>query len=128
MIDATLLTAKAIENLTKAYAPYSEFQVSAAARVRDMHGQHHLAIGVNVENMINRMSVCAETSLISNIYSQFGDAFTIEEIVVVGPHENLISPCGACRATLHEHVAAGTLVNGKPLSYLYPHAPSVPMP
>lgn len=118
MIRDDLLRA-AIDALQRAYAPYSRHPVAAAGLLGG-----EILVGVNVENVVNRLSVCAEQSLVSVAMSSgLGAAF--EEIVVVGPTGGCLAPCGACRQLLIEHCPSGTLVNGVPVYELLPSAPVI---
>lgn len=125
MTNTETLTHTAQSKLPNAYAPYSNHPVAAAAVVINDNGTEHIFTGVNVENVIPRMAVCAETSLISNIYNNLGRTFTIKEIVIVGPSGASINPCGACRATLVEHVTQETLINEKTITDYLPHNPAI---
>lgn len=114
---------KAVKNLDKAYAPYSHHPVSAIAIVVYKNEEYYVH-GVNVENIVNGCSVCAENSLISNVYTKFGKVFKIKNIVIVGPDEKLLAPCGKCRQTVAEHCDKNTIINdGWTIEKLLPGAP-----
>jgi len=60
-IDWNLLHSHAVEAMGKAYAPYSNFPVGAAALVDD----GRVISGCNVENASYGVGLCAECGLIS---------------------------------------------------------------
>ncbi|MBX9741685.1 MAG: cytidine deaminase [Beijerinckiaceae bacterium] len=90
---------------TRAYAPYSGFPVGAA--IRDVAGQTHL--GCNVENAAYPSGTCAEQSAISAMIAAGGTR--IAAIAVLGPGEEPVTPCGACRQRLREFGDATTVVH-----------------
>jgi cytidine deaminase len=76
----------------KAYAPYSHYLVGAAVRTRD----GRIFEGVNVENAVYPLGVCAEcTAIVSAVAAGYrpGD---FEAIGITA------SPCGGCRQWIHE--------------------------
>ena len=100
--DQELLEAarKATQN---AYAPYSNFQVGAAARLSN--GQ--IVIGANQESASFPVGVCAERALLNSVGSQF-PSLTISTMAIsyqpVGKDsKEPISPCGMCRQMLAEY-------------------------
>ncbi len=87
------------ESMQKAYAPYSNFPVGAAALTED----GRIVAGCNVENASYGLGLCAECSLVSNLTMTGGGkliAFTC-----VDGHGNILMPCGRCRQLLFEHSA-----------------------
>jgi cytidine deaminase len=103
-IDWNALRAVANEAMTKAYAPYSNFPVGAAAITES--GQ--IVSGCNVENASYGLGLCAECSLVSNLTMTGGGklvAFTC-----VDGHGNILMPCGRCRQLLFEHSAEGMVL------------------
>ncbi len=76
----------------KAYAPYSNYFVGAAALVRD----GRVFAGANVENAAYPLGVCAERSAISKAASEGLRPGDFEAIAVTA------SPCGACRQWIYE--------------------------
>ena len=99
--DQQLVTA-AKEALTRAYAPYSKFQVGAAVRLQN--GQ--LIEGNNQENIAYPSGLCAERVALFHAGAQFpGIAVDLICIVAIGdlmPISQLLSPCGACRQVMLE--------------------------
>ena len=94
MTNDMLSLAKTIR--TRAYAPYSKYQVAAV--VRGANGT--LYGGTNVENIAYPVGNCAETSALA---AMVADGETrIVEALVIGPEGDLCTPCGACRQRLRE--------------------------
>lgn len=81
---------------TRAYAPYSRFQVGAA--VLDDQGRIHA--GCNVENAAYPQGVCAEAGALSAMVLAGGRR--IVAVAVVGDGDGLVTPCGGCRQKLRE--------------------------
>ena len=103
-IDWSALKTAAIEAMKRAYAPYSEFPVGAAALVDD----GRIVSGCNVENASYGVGLCAECSLVSNLAMTGGGklvAFTC-----VDGNEDVLMPCGRCRQLLYEHSAPGMVL------------------
>jgi len=101
--DAQLL--QQARMITKqSYAPYSQFQVGAAARLTN--GQ--TITGTNQENASYPVAICAERVLLSALSSRYpGIAVTTMAISFHNHKHNKsrhpISPCGMCRQALVEH-------------------------
>lgn len=95
MID-TELVAAAIDAMSKAYAPYSQFHVGAA--IRDEKGVVH--VGANVENAAFPQGICAEASAISAMVMAGGEK--IQAMAIAGAGEHLCTPCGGCRQRIRE--------------------------
>jgi cytidine deaminase len=75
-----------------AYAPYSGFNVGAAALLRD----GRVVTGVNVENAAYPLGTCAERSAFSAAVSAGAKPGGIEALAVTD------SPCGGCRQWIAE--------------------------
>jgi cytidine deaminase len=99
--DASLLNAaKTATRL--AYAPYSKFNVGAAALLAN----GAIVLGTNQENASYPVGVCAERVLLGNVAMQFPG----EKIVSMAisyqsdkrPSDQPLSPCGMCRQALVE--------------------------
>ena len=90
--------------LKKAYAPYSNFTVSAAARLAN----GKIVTGTNQENAAYSVTICAERVLLANAVMQYpGVAITEIAITYYNRKKNAansktISPCGMCRQALAE--------------------------
>jgi len=86
------LVVKAEAIASKAYAPYSKYNVGAVVRTAD--GREFE--GVNVENAAYPLSVCAEKSaLAAAVAAGYGPG----QIAAIGINA---SPCGGCRQWLTE--------------------------
>ena len=76
----------------RAYAPYSNFHVGAAALARD----GRVFLGVNVENAAYPLGVCAEKSALTRAVTEGCRPGDLVAIAITA------SPCGGCRQWLHE--------------------------
>ncbi|MFM2023843.1 MAG: hypothetical protein RIR89_1235 [Actinomycetota bacterium] len=103
-IDWKQLTAVATAAMQKAYAPYSKFPVGAAALTED----GRIISGCNVENASYGLGLCAECSLVSELF-RTGGGKLVAFACVDGKGEALM-PCGRCRQLLFEHAADGMLL------------------
>lgn len=95
---------KEARDITKAaYAPYSKFNVGAAARL--INGK--IVTGTNQENASYPVGICAERVLLSAIASQYATAaittMAISYHNLTGVSNHPISPCGICRQSLAEY-------------------------
>ena len=99
MIDLIQAARKA---RSRAYAPYSKFQVGCALRTKT--GAIHT--GCNIENAAYPTTLCAERVAVGNMIAA-GDR-EIAEIVVIGTGDAPSAPCGNCRQTLNEHAQPTT--------------------
>lgn len=100
--DANLLK-QARLNTASAYAPYSQFQVGAAALLAN----GEVVNGSNQENASTPVGLCAERVLLSAISSLFPDT-AIQTMAISfnnlkGASDHPISPCGICRQTILEY-------------------------
>ena len=103
-INWDALRAAANDAMSKAYAPYSNFPVGAAALVDD----GRIVSGCNVENASYGVGLCAECALVSALAMSGGGklvAFTC-----VDGHGDVLMPCGRCRQLLYEHSAPGMVL------------------
>lgn len=95
---------KAIEGRALAYTPYSKFKVGAALLLKD--GSY--VLGCNIENVSYGLSNCAERTALFKLVSS---GYTKEDVVamaIVANTENPVSPCGACRQVMAEHLCKDT--------------------
>lgn len=99
------LKAAAIKALDSSYAPYSNFPVGAAA----LTDKGQIITGANVENASYGLGLCAECSLISELFRTGGGKLVA--FACVDKHGNELMPCGRCRQLLYEHHAHGMLLN-----------------
>lgn len=102
-----------------AYRPYSGLGVGAAATavaagggaVPDASaGQVRFVTGCNVENASYGLTLCAECSLVSDLYRTGGGRLL--EVVVVAHTGESLAPCGRCRQLLHEHGGPDLVIHG----------------
>ena len=98
-----LLLQEAREITAQAYAPYSNFQVGAIAKLAN--GEK--VSGSNQENASFPVGLCAERVLLASVSSLFPKV-PIETIAISYKSENVksdhpISPCGICRQSLQEY-------------------------
>ncbi len=103
-IDWAELTDAAKTAMAKAYAPYSKFPVGAAALTTD----GRIISGANVENASYGLGLCAECSLVSELFRTGGGklaAFSCGD----GNGEPRM-PGGRCRPRVYEHSAEGMLL------------------
>lgn len=98
------LRAAAVEVMARAYAPYSNFRVGAAALVDD----GRVVVGCNVENAAYGVTLCAECGLVSALHAGGGGRLT--HFTCVNGDEAVIMPCGRCRQLLWENGGAEMLV------------------
>jgi cytidine deaminase len=85
-----------------AYAPYSNFQVGAVAKL--INGE--TVTGTNQENASYPAGICAERVLLSSAGSQY-PGIGIETIAIAynnlkGKSDRPVSPCGICRQSFAE--------------------------
>lgn len=104
-INWTQLKEAATEAMKRAYVPYSKFPVGAAALTED----GRLITGANVENASYGLGLCAECSLVSELFRTGGGKLVA--FACVDKHGNELMPCGRCRQLLYEHHAPGMLLN-----------------
>jgi cytidine deaminase len=119
-IDWTALRQAAVEAASRAYAPYSDFPVGAAALVAD----GRLVSGCNVENASYGLTLCAECGLVSQLMVSGGGQLVA--FSCVNGDGDLLLPCGRCRQLLHEHGGPGLMLETpsgiRPLADLLPDA------
>ncbi|WP_018653579.1 cytidine deaminase [Actinomadura flavalba] len=122
-IDWPALRDAARAAMERAYAPYSDFPVGAAALVDD----GRIITGCNVENASYGVGLCAECSLTSALYGP--DVVGRPRLVavsVVGRDGAPLMPCGRCRQLLWEHGGAPLLIETvsgiRPMSEVLPDA------
>ena len=104
-VDWDALRAAAREICVRAYAPYSDFQVGAAALVDD----GRIVTGCNVENASYGVTLCAECGLVSSLIS--GGGGRLIAFACVDKHGAVLMPCGRCRQLLFEHGGDECLVD-----------------
>jgi cytidine deaminase len=90
--------------MEKAYAPYSNFPVGAAALIDD----GRIISGCNVENASYGLTLCAECALVSTLAMTGGGR--IVAFSCVDGAGNTLMPCGRCRQLLYEFRAPGMVL------------------
>jgi len=102
LADQALLAA-AKKATSTAYAPYSHFNVGAAARL----SSNVIIIGSNQESTSFPVGICAERTLLNSVGSQFPhekiQTIAISYDPVGKPSLEPISPCGMCRQSLLDY-------------------------
>jgi len=98
------LRLKALEAAKNSYSPYSNYAVGAAAMVDD----GRLISGANVENASYGLTLCAECSMIGELFATGGGKLVA--FSCVDAEGLVIMPCGRCRQLLSEHAAAGMML------------------
>tara|TARA_R110000744_G_scaffold262275_3_gene376840 strand:- start:2926 stop:3345 length:420 start_codon:yes stop_codon:yes gene_type:complete len=98
------LVSAAKAGFEKAYAPYSNFHVGAAA----LTASGKIVKGCNVENASYGLTVCAERNCLAQGVISGEQAF--KALVVYTNQEKLTPPCGACRQVIVEFLAPDALV------------------
>jgi cytidine deaminase len=100
-----LLLQKARDNTKNAYAPYSNFFVSAITALAD----GNVVASTNQENASYPVGICAERALLSTVSSLKPNA-VINTIAIAYHNTNAdtssnqpVSPCGMCRQALKEY-------------------------
>lgn len=99
------LLALASDIRSRAYAPYSNHPVGAA--ILTPSGKTY--VGCNVENAAFPQGVCAEASAISAMVGAGETA--ISEILVMGPDQEICTPCGGCRQKIKEFADNKTIIH-----------------
>jgi cytidine deaminase len=118
--DWEALRERARDAMSRAYAPYSQFFVGAAAYVDD----GRVVSGCNVENAAYGVALCAECGLISELFATGGGRLTA--FTCCGPDGEILMPCGRCRQLLWEHGGPELLVDSstgpRPMRDILPDA------
>lgn len=99
LFDPSVLSAlktAAREAATRAYCPYSRFQVGAAVLSDD----GLISSGCNVENASYGLTLCAERNAIFQAVGR--GQRVIRAVVVYTPTSKPTAPCGACRQVINE--------------------------
>ncbi len=100
--DDAFLLSEARSVTQFAYAPYSNFQVGAVAKL--VNGE--VVSGTNQENAAYPAGICAERSLISTAASNHPgvaiDTMAVTYNNLKGDSNTPVSPCGICRQVISE--------------------------
>lgn len=103
-VDWAALREIATGAMRRAYVPYSNYPVGAAAIVDD----GRIVSGCNIENASYGVTLCAECSLVSQL-AMTGGGKLVAFTCVDGKGE-ILMPCGRCRQLLYEHSADGMVL------------------
>ena len=98
--DRGALIQLALDNLKNSYAPYSNYNVSAAV----LMGSGKTYTGVNVENASYPAGICAERNAIFHAV-ECGERKITAIAIVGGPNHQVkdyCAPCGICRQVMRE--------------------------
>jgi cytidine deaminase len=101
------LRVAAVAAMRNAYAPYSQFPVGAAALTTD----GRIVSGCNVENASFGVGLCAECSMVSELFRTGGGKLVA--FWCVDQQGDILMPCGRCRQLLIEHAAPGMQLQTK---------------
>jgi cytidine deaminase len=119
-LDWNGLRAAAVTAMRRAYAPYSQFPVGAAALVDD----GRVVAGCNVENASYGLGLCAECGLVSALHASGGGRLVA--LACVDGKGAPLMPCGRCRQLLWEHGGPTMLIDSadgpRTMAELLPHA------
>lgn len=104
----SVLAERAIEALEGSYAPYSGFNVGAAA----LFDSGKIYTGANVENASFSAGICAERNAISRAVAE-GERRLLA-VAVAGGHggipKDYCMPCGICRQVMREFADPETML------------------
>lgn len=98
------LVKMAVDEKSKAYAPYSKFRVGAAVMTED----DRVYTGINIENASFGATICAERTAIAKAVSN--GSLKIKAIAMASDSEELVFPCGICIQVLLEFGKHDTIV------------------
>ncbi|MCG8577787.1 MAG: cytidine deaminase [Flavobacteriales bacterium] len=97
--DIQELLQEVIRFSANAYAPYSNFHVSAVLQLED----GTILKGANMENASYPVSICAERNLLSTAVSNYPNLKIKNLAIYVDQNTTTpVPPCGLCRQTLLE--------------------------
>lgn len=97
----TELYAPLLQLCERAVTPNSDFQVAALLEVA---GGTALMPGVNIECSNWQLGLCAERVAISRAISMGYLRKDFGHLYVIAPKSDYVSPCGACRQVINEHL------------------------
>ena len=98
------LIQRALYARTRAYAPYSGYQVGAAV----LAGDGEVIIGCNVENAAYPVGACAEAGAIAAMVAAGETAISV--ILTICDSIEVGTCCGGCRQRVREFATADTLI------------------
>lgn len=82
----------------KAYAPYSNFKVGAAARLQS----GRIITGSNQESEVFPAGICAERNLLFHHQSHMSEDKITAIAIASDPNERECYPCGICRQVIND--------------------------
>jgi cytidine deaminase len=94
--EAAKLLEQARKAAERAYVPYSQFPVGAAA----LTASGEIFTGANIENASFPLTCCAERTAIYGAIN--AGHSTITAVAVTAPRVPTVTPCGGCRQVLNE--------------------------
>ncbi len=100
--ESVMDIARLMELTERCVIPYSSFPVTALLRA-----DNGLFSGVNIETADWQKGLCAERVAIAKAKASGAKVF--QEIHVYAPKSDYVSPCGACRQVLMEHMEDGVM-------------------
>ena len=92
------LIRRARDAASRAYAPYSNFNVGCAIESAD----GEVVTGANMENACYRLGICAEQSALTAAQHAFGLDKVARVAVAGGQGSMVCTPCGGCRQAILE--------------------------
>ncbi len=101
----TVMIEKARDILSHSYAPYSHYRVAACISSED----GSLFTGVNVENSVYGLTICAESSAICQMIA--AGKQKISSVIVINAEGSLCPPCGSCRQRIAEFSQKNTVIH-----------------
>lgn len=117
------LIKRAARAQSQAYAPYSKYSVGAAVLTES----GEIFDGINIENAVYPLTICAERVAIFNAVSQGHRSFQAIAVVT----KNGGTPCGSCRQVMAEFGldtivfiadTSGKLIDTLTVDQLLPHS------
>ena len=103
-LDWESLRVAAVAALGSSYSPYSHFPVGVAGFADD----GRIVWGANVENASYGITLCAECSMVSQLFATGGGRLVA--VWCVDGKGATLMPCGRCRQLLYEHGGPGMLL------------------
>lgn len=100
-IDRAKLIQMAIDYQSHSYAPYSNYNVSAAV----LMSTGKIYCGVNIENAAYPAGICAEDNAINMAIADNKDSYIVAIAIIGGPNytvRDYCAPCGISRQVIRE--------------------------
>ena len=109
-VDWEALFRAALTARARAYAPYSELQVGAAA----LYADGSIVTGCNVENASYGLTQCAERNALARAVVEGRTG--LRAVAVVADTKEPCPPCGMCRQVMREFAREELLVRSRTLA------------